>query len=79
MLEIKNIITNDEYKTLTDLRKKRNDLIHGGEVIHEEDAKNCFEYASSSLILRTQAYEQYSEDTLSKFIIRRYDPRDIRY
>lgn len=79
MLEINNLITNDEYKVLTDLRKKRNNLIHGGEVIHEEDAKNCFEYASSTLILRTQAYVQYSEDALSKFIICRYDPRDIRY
>lgn len=79
MLEITNLITNDAYKVLTDLRKKRNDLIHGGEVIHKEEAKNCFEYSLHSLIHRTRAYAQYSEDALSKFIIHRYDPRDIRY
>ena len=79
MLEITELVSKDDYKILSELRKKRNDLIHEGEVIHKDEATKCFEYAFQSLIQRTKAYDQYSQDALTRFIIQRYDPNDIPF
>jgi flavodoxin len=78
-LEVNRLITNEEYSALTDLLKKRNDLLHEGEGIHKNDASRCFSFAHNSILQRTKALEGFSEDALSKFVIKKYDPIDIRY
>ena len=69
--------TREDYTILTDLRKKRNDLIHEGEIISYEDAQKCYDYSYSIMQTRTNAYNVYSEDSLTKFIIKKYDPYDF--
>jgi hypothetical protein len=77
MLDVAGVITNEDYKILTDLRKKRNDLIHEGEIISKEDAQKCFEYSFNVMQVRTNALKVYSEDSLTKFIIKEYKPHDF--
>jgi len=79
ILDVNGLITRDDYKLITELRQKRNDLIHEGDEIHKDEALKCFEYASSSLIHRTNAFELFSKDALTKHIIQKYDPHDFRY
>lgn len=77
MLDVEGVINREDYKILTDLRKKRNDLIHEGEIISQEDALKCFDYSFNIMQARTNALKIYSEDSLTKYIIKKYDPYDF--
>jgi len=77
MLDVEGVITRENYKILTDLRKKRNDLIHEGEIISQKDAEKCYTYSFIIMQIRTNALIVYSEDSLTKFIIKKYDPYDF--
>lgn len=77
MLDVGGVINRDDYKILTDLRKKRNDLIHEGEIISQEDALKCYDYSFNIMHARTNAFKIYSEDSLTKYIIKKFDPYDF--
>ena len=77
MLDVGGVINREDYKILTDLRKKRNDLIHEGEIISQEDALKCYDYSFNIMHARTNAFKIYSEDSLTKFTIKKFDPYDF--
>ena len=79
MLEVNELITKDDYRVLTELRQKRNGLVHEGETVHKDEAKKCFEYATSSLVQRTKAHVIFSKDALTKHILQRFEPLDFRF
>lgn len=79
MLEVNDLITKKDYQELTDLRQKRNDLVHEGETVHKEEAEKCFEYATNSLTQRTMALNLFSKDELTKHILQRFEPHNFRF
>jgi len=74
MLEINCLISKKEYKAITYLRRKRNKLIHEGEVVDQEDTTKCYNFSMIAMLSRTNAHIIHSEDALSRFITKIHDP-----
>ena len=70
VLNLSKIITNENYKLLNILRKKRNNLIHEGESVREEDASQCLNFAHNLILERTKIRELIKRQNFDKFILK---------